>query len=62
MTDYSRTRDGIPSSDTPSQQIKKLEKRIAELENRWPAHSVPPTLMQQLDDLEDELASIKRDL
>jgi hypothetical protein len=26
-----------------SERIKELEKRIAELKSRWPAHSVPPT-------------------
>ena len=38
-----------------SEQIKQLEKQIAELKRRWPAHSVPPTMFQQLDDLEEEL-------
>jgi len=38
-----------------SERIKQLEKQIAELKRRWPAHSVPPTMFQQLDDLEEEL-------
>ncbi len=38
-----------------SERIKELESQIAELENRWPAHSVPPTMVQQLEELEDEL-------
>jgi L-lactate utilization protein LutB len=37
------------------ERIEDLEKRIAELKSRWPAHSVPPTMLQQLDELEEEL-------
>jgi hypothetical protein len=38
-----------------SERIEELKKQIAELKSRWPAHSVPPTMLQQLDDLEEEL-------
>ena len=38
-----------------SERIKELESQIAELKSRWPAHSVPPTMLQQLEDLEEEL-------
>jgi hypothetical protein len=38
-----------------SERIKELEKQIAELESRWPAHSVPPAMLQQLEELEEEL-------
>ena len=38
-----------------SERIEELEKRIAELKRRWPAHSVPPTMLQQLEELEEEL-------
>ena len=38
-----------------SERIEELEKQIAELKRRWPAHSVPPTMFQQLDELEEEL-------
>ncbi len=38
-----------------SERIKELEKQIADLKSRWPAHSVPPTMLQQLDELEGEL-------
>jgi hypothetical protein len=37
------------------ERIEELEKQIAELKRRWPAHSVPPTMLQQLDELEEEL-------
>jgi hypothetical protein len=38
-----------------SERIKELESQIAELKSRWPAHSVPPAMFQQLEDLEEEL-------
>ena len=38
-----------------SERIEELEKQIAELKSRWPAHSVPPTMLQQLDELEEAL-------
>lgn len=34
---------------------------IEEIENSWPAHSPPPGLLQQLEDLEDELAAIREE-
>ena len=45
------------------ERIEDLEKQIAELKRRWPAHSVPPTMLQQLDELEEELErELRRDL
>jgi predicted RNase H-like nuclease (RuvC/YqgF family) len=38
-----------------SGRIEELEKEIAELKRRWPAHSVSPTMLQQLDEREEEL-------
>jgi hypothetical protein len=38
-----------------SDRIKQLKQQITELKHRWPAHSVSPTMVQQLDELEDEL-------
>ena len=40
--------------------IKGIEEKIAELKARWPAHSVPPSMWQQLEDLEDELEKAKK--
>jgi hypothetical protein len=40
-----------------SERIEELKQQIAELESRWPAHSVPPAMLEQLDHLEDELAN-----
>ena len=41
---------------TDDKRIRELEDKIEELKKRWPAHSVPPAMMQELDDLEEELA------
>jgi hypothetical protein len=38
-------------------RIEELEKQISELKHRFPAHSVPPTMVQQLEELEEELES-----
>ena len=36
-------------------KIKTLKKEIANLKTQWPAHSVSPTMLQRLDELEEEL-------
>lgn len=38
-------------------KIEELEAKIAELKKSWPAHSVSPGMMAELDDLEEELAN-----
>lgn len=38
-----------------STRMEELQKQIAELKSSWPAHSVPPAMLQQLEELEDEL-------
>jgi hypothetical protein len=40
-------------------KIKEIEDKIADLKARWPAHSVPPSMWQQLEKLEDELEKAK---
>ena len=42
-------------------RIREIEAEIAELKARWPAHSVPPSLWQKLEELEDELERAKRE-
>ena len=41
--------------------VKDIEDKIAELKARWPAHSVPPSMWQQLEELECQLEELKRD-
>ena len=56
----------MPDRDDPQAQkfresrIKNVEKQIAELKSRWPAHSVPPAMVQQLDELEEELEQLRK--
>jgi hypothetical protein len=37
------------------EKIKELKEKIADLKARWPAHSVPPRMWQELEALEEEL-------
>ncbi len=48
-----------PVQDTRENQIRNVENQIAELKSRWPAHSVPPAMIQQLDELEEELERLR---
>jgi len=41
-------------------KVKEIEERIADLKARWPAHSVHPSMVQELEDLEDELEKAKK--
>jgi predicted RNase H-like nuclease (RuvC/YqgF family) len=41
------------------ERIARLEKEIAELEARLPAHSTPPAMLIELEDLEEELAVLR---
>jgi hypothetical protein len=36
-------------------RIAELERQIADLKARWPAHSAPPSLFQRLEELEEAL-------
>jgi hypothetical protein len=36
-------------------EVKEIEDKIADLKARWPAHSVPPSMWQELEALEEEL-------
>jgi hypothetical protein len=42
-------------------KIKDIEERIADLKARWPAHSVRPSMWQELETLEEELEAAKKD-
>ncbi len=47
---------------TAEERIEELEGRIEALNARLPKHSVPPSMIIELEDLEDELAELKRGL
>ncbi|MBM3132757.1 MAG: histidine kinase [Chloroflexi bacterium] len=38
-----------------SERIRELEAKIAEIKRRIPPHSVPPRMIEELEDLESEL-------
>ncbi len=38
---------------------EELERRLADLKARLPAHSIPPSMMIELDELEEQLAEIQ---
>jgi len=40
---------------------EEIERRIAELKARWPAHSVPPKMWDELEELEIELERLRND-
>ena len=40
--------------------VSDLEKGIAELKSRLPAHSTKPSMIQQLEELEEKLEEAKR--
>jgi hypothetical protein len=39
---------------------REIEEKIADLKARWPAHSVPPSMWQELEALEEELEKAKK--
>ena len=41
-------------------KVREIEDKIADLKARWPAHSVPPSMWQQLEELETELEKAKK--
>lgn len=42
-------------------RIAEIEAAIAELKSRWPAHSVPPHMWQQLEELEERLEAAQKE-
>lgn len=41
-------------------EIARLEAEIVDLKRRWPAHSVKPAMVQQLEELEERLSLLKK--
>lgn len=41
--------------DAEAERIAELERRIADLEARLPKHSIPPTMLIELEELEEAL-------
>ena len=45
-----------------NERIKEIQEEIADLKARWPAHSVPTSMWQQLEELEEKLEQAKKPL
>jgi len=43
-----------------NERVTKIRQEIAELKARWPAHSVPVSMWQHLEELEEELEEAKK--
>jgi hypothetical protein len=41
-------------------KVREIEDKISDLKARWPVHSVPPLMWQQLEELEEELEEAKK--
>lgn len=41
------------------QAIKELTEKIADLKSRFPAHSVKPSMVEELENLEEELERLQ---
>jgi len=44
-----------------TKRIEELKKQINDLRSRWPAHSAPSAMLQELDDLDEELARLQKE-
>ena len=42
-------------NENATARVAELEKRIADLKARLPQHSIPPSMLIELDELEEEL-------
>ena len=42
-------------------EVRELEKQIADLKARFPAHSVRASMVQELEDLEDRLERARKE-
>jgi hypothetical protein len=49
----------VKSSLQKLERKEELQRRLADLKARLPAHSIPPTMMMELDELEEQLAEIQ---
>jgi hypothetical protein len=56
MTKQPETREQI------EEQIAIIEARIADCQKRLPAHSIPPSMLAELDELDEQLADARKRL
>lgn len=53
---------GMESLDQIRDRIKELEKELKQLHSQFPKHSIKPTMIMQMDDLEDALEILYKKL
>jgi len=46
-------------ADAAKKRIEELETKLADLEARLPAHSIPPSLIAEMDQLDEQIQSEK---
>ncbi len=44
-----------------NEKKKEIEAKLADLKARWPKHSVPPAMWQQLEELEEEMERTEKE-
>jgi hypothetical protein len=49
------------SETIDTRRVADLEKRLADLLARLPAHSIPPSMLARLDELEEALEQARRE-
>lgn len=49
-------------NNNKEQEIKELEARIADLKQRWPAHSLRPAMIREMEELEERLEALKGEI
>jgi DNA repair exonuclease SbcCD ATPase subunit len=50
----------VKRDDHPAKErVAELQRRLADLQARLPAHSIPPAMMAELEEIEEELAQLQ---
>jgi len=49
--------EGRPMND--AERLRQLEDQLADLKSRMPAHTVRPSMIMELEELEDEIDSLR---
>ena len=51
----------MPKRKAEDLRIKELKREIDDLKKRQPIHSISPSMIQELEDLEDELKRLNKE-
>jgi predicted nuclease with TOPRIM domain len=51
---------GMESLENIRERIAQLEKELKQLRSQFPKHSIKPSMIMQMDELEDELESLNK--